>query len=128
MLEGTVLELLRNMIEEADDLPQAQLDVLLVRLLPAHAAEAPASHAAAAALLQRCETLVQPHLQKLVTALLTGARTDSELKDDYHSLFYAVRGGGGLVWHFWACGDWLGACCGAMAGHRGAWRGREPHF
>ena len=102
MLEGTVLELLRSMIEEADDLPQQQLDVLLWRLLPAHRAEHPAGHALAAALLpglvccrhwllQRTETVVQPHLQKLLTALLLGSRTDSELKDDYHSLFYAVR-------------------------------------
>jgi hypothetical protein len=91
VLEGTVLELLRSMIEEADDLPQQQLDVLLWRLLPAHRAEHPAGHALAAALLQRTETVVQPHLQKLLTALLLGSRTDSELKDDYHSLFYAVR-------------------------------------
>lgn len=91
VLEGTMLELLRSMIEEADDLPQQQLDVLLWRLLPAHRAEHPAGHALAAALLQRTETVVQPHLQKLLTALLLGSRTDSELKDDYHSLFYAVR-------------------------------------
>ncbi|KAL4458690.1 hypothetical protein ABPG75_013555 [Micractinium tetrahymenae] len=91
MLQGTVLELLRSMVEEADDLPQAQLDVLLTRLLPPHRAESPAGHALAAALLQRTETTVQPHLQKFLTALLTGARTDSELKGDYHSLFYAIH-------------------------------------
>lgn len=38
---------------------------------------------------------VQPYLQKFLTALLTGARTDSELKGDYHSLFYAVGAGWG---------------------------------
>lgn len=39
---------------------------------------------------------VQPYLQKFLTALLTGARTDSELKGDYHSLFYAVGAGWGV--------------------------------
>lgn len=98
VLEGTALELLRCMLEEADDIPQSQLDVLLARLLPGHAAEAPASAAAAAALLQRAETVVQPYVQKLLTALLLGSRTDSELKDDYHSLFFVVRVlGAGLV-------------------------------
>lgn len=107
MLQGTVLELLRCMVEEADDLPQAgawvdrapwlwlvarpfcrgllavrcmllhillltpsnrlisqlqaQLDLLLTRLLPAHRAESPAGHALAAALLQRTETTVRTH-------------------------------------------------------------------
>ena len=101
VLEGTVVELLRAMVEEADDLPQSQLDILLTRLLPAHAAEAPASHAATKALLQRTETTVQPYLQRLLSGLLTGARTDSELRGDYHSVFYAV-GGNGIVaahWH-----------------------------
>lgn len=92
MLEGTVLELLRSMVEEADDLPQQQLDILLGRLLPRAAAEAPAAAALVAALLQRCETTVQPYLQKFLKALLTGVRTDSELKDDAYELFYAVGG------------------------------------
>ncbi|KAL4420139.1 hypothetical protein ABPG77_010355 [Micractinium sp. CCAP 211/92] len=91
LLHGTVLELLRSMVEEADDLPQAQLDVLLTRLLPAHRTESPAGHSLAASLVQRTETTVQPYLQKFLTALLTGARTDSELKGDYHSLFYAIH-------------------------------------
>jgi hypothetical protein len=90
VLQGTVLELLRSMIEEADDLPQQQLDILLARLLPAAAAESPAAHALVVALLQRTETTVQPHLQKFLKALLTGVRTDSELKDDAYELFYAV--------------------------------------
>lgn len=90
VLEGTAVELLRAMVEEADDLPQSQLDILLTRLLPAHAAEAPASHAATKALLQRTETTVQPYLQRLLSGLLTGARSDSELRGDYHSVFYAV--------------------------------------
>ncbi|KAL4859210.1 Sister chromatid cohesion protein PDS5 B-B [Chlorella vulgaris] len=91
VLQGTVLELLRTMIEEADDLPQQQLDILLARLLPAAAAESPAAHALVVALLQRTETTVQPHLQKFLKALLTGVRTDSELKDDAYELFYAVH-------------------------------------
>jgi len=101
VLAGTAVELLRALVDEADDLPQAQLDILLIRLLPAHAAEAPASHAATRALLQRSETTVQPYLQRLLSGLLTGARTDSELRGDYHSVFYAV-GGNGIVaahWH-----------------------------
>lgn len=89
-LEGTVLELLRGMIEEADDLPQPQLDALLSRLLPSAAAQAPAAHALVAALLQRTETTVQPHLQRFLKALLTGSRTDSELRDNAYELFYAV--------------------------------------
>lgn len=59
VLQGTVLELLRVMVEEADELPQAQLDVVLSRLLPAHRAESPAGHALTAALLQRTETTVR---------------------------------------------------------------------
>lgn len=44
-------------------LPTPQLDTLLLRLLPTHAAEAPASAALVATLLQRTETVVQPYLQ-----------------------------------------------------------------
>lgn len=58
MLQGTAVELLRSMIEEADELPQAQLDALLIRLLPSHRAESPAGHALVATLLQRTETTV----------------------------------------------------------------------
>lgn len=120
MLEGTVVELLRAMVEEADDLPQSQLDILLTRLLPAHAAEAPASHAATKALLQRTETTVQPYLQRLLSGLLTGARTDSELRGDYHSVFYAV--GARMHSSGAAYGFVLGMCSGAAVCH-----GRAAH-
>lgn len=88
-----MLELLRGMIEEADDLPQPQLDALLSRLLPSAAAQAPAAHALVAALLQRTETTVQPYLQRFLKALLTGNRTDTELRDNAYELFYAVGAG-----------------------------------
>ena len=63
MLEGTVGELLRSMVEEADDLPQPQLDAILSRLLPAAAAEAPAAARVVRELLRRTETVMQPYLQ-----------------------------------------------------------------
>lgn len=63
MLESTVLELLRSVVEEADDLPQQQLDIILARLLPAHTAESPAAARVVAELLRRTETVVQPYLQ-----------------------------------------------------------------
>lgn len=118
MLEGTAVELLRAMVEEADDLPQSQLDILLTRLLPAHAAEAPASHAATKALLQRTQTTVQPYLQRLLTGLLSGARSDSELRGDYHSVFYAVGAGAGpRLLSLLAC-EAVGRRC-MLSSHRG---------
>ena len=168
MVEGTALELLRAMVEEADDLPPAQLDALLSRLLPGAAAENPAAARLARDLLRRTETVVQPHLQvrtqagswameqfharrqrchgaallglagwprlaltrmphwltlappqKLLSTLLVSpARSDSELKDDTHSLLYAVGGwlaGCAAAWLACEC-CLLGAACRTSAG------------
>ena len=45
----------------------------------------------AAALLRRTEGVLQPVLQCFLTSLLTGARSDSELRQDYHELIHVVR-------------------------------------
>ncbi len=41
-------------------------------------------------LLQRTEAEVQPYLQKFLSGALLGLRSDSELKDDCHTLIFQV--------------------------------------
>lgn len=44
-------------------------------------------------LLRRTEPRVQPFLQKFLTNVLLGMRTDSELRDDCHALIFQVGAG-----------------------------------
>ena len=90
LIQSSCLELLASMVEESDDLSQAQLDAVLGQLVPPRREEAAAAARLAAALLQRTQQTVQPYVQRLLTCLLLGSRTSSELREDYHSLIFQV--------------------------------------
>lgn len=81
LAEAPALELLAALLDETDEslpMPQPLLDAVLGPLLPGARDDNPARAALAAALLQRAHSAVQPHVQRFLTRLLEGARTDSE--------------------------------------------------
>lgn len=48
----------------------------------------------AQALMQRCEASLRPHLQRFLTLAIQGQATQSELKQDWHTLILQVRWAG----------------------------------
>ncbi|GAB4821978.1 hypothetical protein N2152v2_009024 [Parachlorella kessleri] len=90
MVEALALDLLASMLEESDDISQPLLDTILANLLPAKQKENPAACRLTQQLLQRTEAVVQPYLQKFLTNALLGLRTDSDLRDECHSLIFQL--------------------------------------
>ena len=79
LVESHALKVLSTMIEESDDIPQPLLDCILGHLLPVAHTENPQAHHLAKQLILKSQSTLQPYIQKFMTRLLEGDRTDSEL-------------------------------------------------
>lgn len=89
-VEGPALQVLTVMLEESDDIPQPLLDGILGHLLPSARQESPVAHHMAQLLLRRAQPTLQPYVQKFLTRLLEGGRTDSELAGSCSDLILQV--------------------------------------
>jgi sister chromatid cohesion protein PDS5 len=78
-VEHLALTGLATMLDEGDDIPQPLLDCILGHLLPTAHEENPQSHRLAELLIRKSQPTLQPYVQKFMTRLLEGQRTDSDL-------------------------------------------------
>lgn len=79
LLEHHALKVLTTMIDDSDDIPQQLLDCVLGHLLPAAHTENPHAYHLAKHIILKSQPVLQPYIQKFMTRLLEGQRTDSEL-------------------------------------------------
>jgi hypothetical protein len=78
-VEHLALTALATMLDEGDDIPQPLLDCILGHLLPTAHEENPQAHRLAELLIRKSQPTLQPYVQKFMTRLLEGQRTDSDL-------------------------------------------------
>lgn len=78
-VEHLALTGLATMLDEGDDIPQPLLDCILSHLLPAAHEENPQARRLAELLVRKSQSTLQPYVQKFMTRLLEGQRTDSDL-------------------------------------------------
>jgi sister-chromatid-cohesion protein PDS5 len=78
-VEHLALTGLATMLDEGDDIPQPLLDCILGHLLPSAHEENPQAHRLAELLIRKSQPTLQPYVQKFMTRLLEGQRTDSDL-------------------------------------------------
>jgi len=78
-VEHLALTGLATMLDEGDDIPQPLLDCVLGHLLPNAHEESPQAHRLVELLIRRSQPTLQPYVQKFMTRLLEGQRTDSDL-------------------------------------------------
>lgn len=78
-VEHLALTGLATMLDEGDDIPQPLLDCILGHLLPTAHEENPQAHRLAELIIRKSQPTLQPYVQKFMTRLLEGQRTDSDL-------------------------------------------------
>ena len=78
-IEGPVVSILSSLIEEGDDVDQPLLDSILGRLLPSAHEENPQAYHLASIIIRRTQSTLQPVIQRFMTKVLEGQRTNSEL-------------------------------------------------
>ncbi|DBA83186.1 TPA: hypothetical protein ACH3X2_006702 [Trebouxia sp. C0005] len=91
-VEPAMLEIMASMIEEADDVSQPLLDVILECVTSPQMEEQPQAYRLAQQLLHRAEDRLQRYLQRFLNNIILGHGTDSNLQEeDYPNLIYQIH-------------------------------------
>ncbi|DBA74057.1 TPA: hypothetical protein ACH3X1_010871 [Trebouxia sp. C0004] len=91
-VEPAMLEIMASMIEEADDVSQPLLDVILECVTSPKMEEQPQAYRLAQQLLHRAEDRLQRYLQRFLNNIILGHGTDSSLQEeDYPTLIYQIH-------------------------------------
>lgn len=91
IIQEPILLLLSSMVDDGEEPSQQLLDTILGRILPSTSEENLAAHHLTDALIRRCQSALQPSVQKFLTHLLEGRRTESELAGHCSDLILALH-------------------------------------
>lgn len=91
IIQEPTLLLLSTMVDDGEEPSQQLLDTILGRILPSTTEDNLAAHHLADALIRKCQSALQPSVQKFLTRLLEGRRTESELAGHCSDLILALH-------------------------------------